>query len=253
MKEQKNYAVSCQACSLNALCIPYSLTDDEIDIVDALIKRKKPIQRNKLVFESGDKFSSLYAVRAGAVKTYSVDQEGNESVIGFYLPGEMFGMDAIYSGKHLNTAIAVENTYVCEIPYNRLEELSGQIKNLQSHMFRALSGVISSDQQLQVLLGKKTAEERFANFLLNLSNRYQKRRLSPILFRLPLSRSDIANYLGIAPETVSRVVRRLQVSEILLLDGNDVHILDLHRLCQSAHGRNKNRDEQNNHKYPLLK
>ena len=90
MKEQKNYAVSCQACSLNALCIPYSLTDDEIDIVDALIKRKKPIQRNKLVFESGDKFSSLYAVRAGAVKTYSVDQEGNESVIGFYLPGEMF-------------------------------------------------------------------------------------------------------------------------------------------------------------------
>jgi len=236
MKEQKSYAVSCQACSLNTLCIPHSLTDEEIDIVDTLVKRKNPIQRNRLVFERGDKFLSLYAVRAGAVKTYSVDQEGNESVIGFYLPGEMFGMDAIYSGKHPNTAMAVENAYVCEIPYNRLEELSGEIQNLQSHMFRTLSGVISSDQQLQVLLGKKTAEERFANFVLSLSNRYQKRRLSPTLFRLPMSRADIANYLGITPETVSRVIHRLQVSEILLLDGNDVQILDLHRLCQSAHG-----------------
>ncbi|MDA9366736.1 cyclic nucleotide-binding domain-containing protein, partial [Pseudomonadales bacterium] len=101
MDIQRKYTVSCQACSLNGLCMPHSLSEKEVEIVDAALKRSKPIQRNKTVFEAGDKFSSLYTVRSGAVKTFSVDREGDEHVIGFYLPGEMFGLDAINSGHHI--------------------------------------------------------------------------------------------------------------------------------------------------------
>jgi CRP/FNR family transcriptional regulator len=235
MNDHRKYVVSCRACSLNALCVPHSLTDKEIEIVDAAVKRSKPIQRNRTVFETGDKFVSLYAVRSGAIKTYSVDQEGDEHVIGFYLPGEMFGMDAINSGHHISSAKALETTAICEIPYNRLEELSSQIHNLQSHMYRLLSKEISQDQRLQLLLSKKTAEERIGNFLLDLSNRYQQRHLSPTAFRLPMARTDIGNYLGLAVETVSRIFTRLQKSQILRVEGKEVVILDHHRLCTISH------------------
>ena len=235
MNDQRKYVVSCQACSLNALCVPHSLTESEVAIVDAAVKRSKPIQRNKTVFEAGDKFASLYTVRSGAVKTYSVDQEGDEHVIGFYLPGEMFGLDAISSGQHISSAKALETTAICEIPYNRLEELSAQIHNLQTHMYKLLSHEISEDQQLQLLLSKKTAEERIGNFLLGLSSRYRLRHLSPTSFRLPMARTDIGNYLGLTVETVSRIFTRLQKSNILQVDGKEVRILDQHRLCAVAH------------------
>ncbi|MDB4151575.1 fumarate/nitrate reduction transcriptional regulator Fnr, partial [Pseudomonadales bacterium] len=204
------------------------------EIVDAALKRSKPIQRNKTVFEAGDKFSSLYTVRSGAVKTFSVDREGDEHVIGFYLPGEMFGLDAINSGHHISSAKALETTAVCEIPFNRLEELSRRIPSMQSHMYRLLSHEISEDQQLQLLLGKKTAEERIGSFLLGLSSRYRQRHLSPTSFRLPMARTDIGNYLGLAVETVSRIFTRLQKNDILKVDGKEVCILDHHRLCEIA-------------------
>ncbi|MCB1643851.1 MAG: fumarate/nitrate reduction transcriptional regulator Fnr [Pseudomonadales bacterium] len=234
MSDSHKYVVSCQACSLNALCVPHSLTEEEIELVDATVKRSKPVQRNKTVFESGDAFSSLYAVRSGAIKTYSVDEDGEEHVIGFYLPGEMFGMDAISRNVHISSAKALETTAICEIPYNRLEELSAKVHNLQSHMYRLLSREIADDQDLQLMLSKKTAEERIGNFLLNLSHRYQMRRLSPTTFRLPMARTDIGNYLGLAVETVSRIFTRLQKNQILKVDGKEVEILDHNRLCEIA-------------------
>jgi len=214
--------------------MPHSLSEKEVEIVDAALKRSKPIQRNKTVFEAGDKCSSLYTVRSGAVKTFSVDREGDEHVIGFYLPGEMFGLDAINSGHHISSAKALETTAVCEIPFNRLEELSRRIPSMQSHMYRLLSHEISEDQQLQLLLGKKTAEERIGSFLLGLSSRYRQRHLSPTSFRLPMARTDIGNYLGLAVETVSRIFTRLQKNDILKVDGKEVCILDHHRLCEIA-------------------
>jgi CRP/FNR family transcriptional regulator len=235
MSDHKKYVVSCRACTLNALCVPHSLTENEIDIVDAAVKRSKPIQRNRAVFEAGDKFISLFAVRSGAIKTFSVEQNGDEHVIGFYLPGEMFGMDAINSGQHISSAKALETTAVCEIPFNRLEELSSQISNLQHHMYRLLSKEISEDQRLHWLLSKKTAEERIGNFLLDLSNRYQQRHLSPTAFRLPMARTDIGNYLGLAVETVSRIFTRLQKSQILRVEGKEVEILDHQQLCVLSH------------------
>ena len=168
------------------------------------------------------------------MKTFSVDREGDEHVIGFYLPGEMFGLDAINSGHHISSAKALEISTFCEIPFNRLEELSRRIPSMQSHMYRLLSHEISEDQQLQLLLGKKTAEERIGSFLLGLSSRYRQRHLSPTSFRLPMARTDIGNYLGLAVETVSRIFTRLQKNDILKVDGKEVCILDHHRLCEIA-------------------
>jgi len=217
------------------ICVPQSLTPEEIDLVDSKVQRGRAVQRNKHVFEDGQKFTSLYAVRSGAIKAYSVDQNGEEQVIGFYLPGELFGLDAIHNDAYVCSAKALETSAVCELPYTQVTELSAKIHNLQAHMYKTLSKEINTDQQFHRLLSKKTAEERISTFLQNLSERYQRRKLSPTSFRLPMSRTDIGNYLGLAVETVSRVFTRLQQNGMLKVDGKELQILDLGKLCDIAH------------------
>lgn len=208
---------------------------EEMDIIDTMIKRAKPLHKNNRIFETGDPFNSVFAVRSGAFKSFSIDESGEEHVVGFFLPGELIGLDAIDGSTHENTVKALETSSSCEIPFHQIEKLSAKIPNLQRHMYRLLSREIREDQELQLLLGKKTAEERIGTFLLNLSQRYQQRHLSATLFRLPMARTDIANYLGLAVETVSRNITRLQTQGILKVEGKDVEILDHKRLHHVAH------------------
>jgi CRP/FNR family transcriptional regulator len=229
------FSVSCQDCKLNEMCLPHSLQEDEIRFVDETVKRGKPLQRNQHIFHSGADFKSIYAVRSGAVKTYTIDEDGEEHVIGFHLPGEIFGLDAIDSQKHVSSSKALETSAICEIPYTQIEALSHQIQSLQSHMYRLLSREIRDDQVLHLLLGKRTAEERIGSFLLNLSMRHKQRNLSASNFRLAMSRTDVGNYLGLAVETVSRIFTRLQEQNVLKVDGKDVEILDQHKLCDVSH------------------
>lgn len=228
------HVVSCQECALNALCIPHGLSFEEIDEINRVINRDRPIHRNDKVFEQGETFDALFAVRAGAIKVYTVRQSGEEQVLGFYLPGEVFGLDAIDQGKHQCTAKALETSSVCTIPYDRLRELSGKVGNLQTQMYKLLSREIRVEQNLQLLLGKMSAEERLSSFLLNLAIRYQQRKLSAVSFRLPMSRADIGNYLGLAVETVSRAFTRMQEQGIIRVEQREISIVDRHRLCQLA-------------------
>lgn len=206
----------------------------EIDEIDHTIQRGRPLHRHDTIFRAGDKFESIYAVRAGALKVFDMNQSGEEQVIGFYLPGEIFGLDAIDGGIHQCTAKALETSTVCEIPYDSLQMLSGKISSLQSQMYRLLSREIRSDQNLQLLLSKMSAEERLSSFLLNLAIRYQQRKLSPASFRLPMSRADIGNYLGLAVETVSRAFTRMQEQGVIHVDQREVRIVDRQQLCRLA-------------------
>lgn len=228
------HVVTCRECSLNALCIPHGLSMGEIDEIDNLIHRGRPLHRHDTVFEVGDRFESIFAVRAGALKVFVMNQSGEEQVIGFYLPGEIFGLDAIDDGMHQCSAKALETSTVCEIPYSSLQMLSGKISSLQTQMYRLLSREIRHDQNLQLLLSKMSAEERLSSFLLNLAIRYQQRKLSPVSFRLPMSRADIGNYLGLAVETVSRAFTRMQEHGIIHVEQREVRIMDRKQLCQLA-------------------
>lgn len=228
------HVVTCRECALNALCIPHGMSFEEIDRINGMIERGRPLHRNDLVFEQGEPFGAIYAVRAGAVKVFSVSPQGEEQVIGFYLPGEIFGLDAIDENTHQCTAKALETSTICEIPYDRLQGLSHEIPKLQTQMYRLLSREIRQDQNLQLLLGKMSAEERLSSFLLNLAVRYQQRKLSPSSFRLPMSRADIGNYLGLAVETVSRAFTRMQENGVIEVDQREVRIVNRQDLCRLA-------------------
>ena len=209
----------------------------DIDKVDNIIKRSRPIQAGEHIYRTGDGFTSIFAVRSGSIKTYLLDDDGVEQVTGFYMPGEILGFDGIGTEKHGCNVMAMETSTVCEIPFERIEELSLQIPVLQRHFFQLISQQIEADHQMMLTLSKKNAEGRVATLLLSLSRRFGRRNLSPNSLRLPMYRMDIGNFLGLTIETVSRTFSRLQKEGLIKVDGREIHINDheqLQSICHAA-------------------
>ena len=131
-----NPAVSCNNCRLSGICLPLALESDEIVRLDNIVQRGRPLQKSHYLFREGDVFTSVYAVRSGAVKTYSITDAGDEQVTGFYFPGEVVGLDGIGQNRYASSAVALEVSAICEIPFAQIEDLSGQLPNLQRHFFK---------------------------------------------------------------------------------------------------------------------
>lgn len=222
----------CNECSLSKLCLPIAVNQEEIERLEDIIKQGRILNRGDYTFKQGTPFTSCFAVRSGAIKTYSLSEEGEEQVNGFYLPGEIIGLDSINTNSYSCSAKALERTSVCEIPLDKLESLATQIPTLQHHFFQLMSREIQESRQLSMLLSKNTAEERIASLLLNLSSRFKRRKLSNTDFRLPMPRNDIGNYLGLAVETVSRVFTRFQSKGYITVQGREVTINDMEALQQ---------------------
>ena len=223
-------AVSCSSCCLQAVCLPCGLTPDKLPEVDELTRVKRKVPRGSALYRSGDNFDSLYAVRSGSFKSVGISRAGQEKVTGLHLPGEMMGLDAINSRIHGYDAIALEDSEVCVVPFTRLTQLAMRLPELQGQLLRILSGDISRDQGLMLLLGGMDAEQRLVAFLLSLSRRYQKLGYAATRFSLRMTREEIGSYLGLTLETVSRLFSRLQREGLISAHQRDVELKDLPRL-----------------------
>ena len=146
---------SCSDCNLKGLCLPLAMDIKDIDKIDEIIKRNRPIQAGEHIYRSGDSFNSIFAVRSGSVKTYLLDDNGVEQVTGFYLPGEILGFDGIDTDTHVSNVVTMETSTVCEIPFDKIEDLSFQVPKLQRHFFQLMSRQIESDHQMMMTLSKK--------------------------------------------------------------------------------------------------
>ncbi|HIP53163.1 MAG TPA: fumarate/nitrate reduction transcriptional regulator Fnr [Chromatiales bacterium] len=233
----ENLKVACKNCSLVTLCLPMGLTPEDVERLDAIVKRSRPLHRGDILFQAGARFRSLYVVKTGSVKTYAPSEEGGEQVLGFHLPGEIIGLDAIQAEEHTCSAKVLETSAICEIPFRHLEELSLTIPSLQHQMYRLLSKEIGQEGDMLMLLGKRNAEERLASFLLSLSGRFKKRGLSPTDFYLSMSRHEIGSYLGLAVETVSRLFTRFQEESLLAAERKHIQLLDMKGLGAIASGQ----------------
>ena len=231
--------INCGDCRLSDLCLPISLLRNDINQLDQIVQRGRPLQKSDKLYLAGELFRSVFAVRSGAFKTVSLSADGIEQITGFYLPGEILGIDGIATQAHTNTAVALETSSVCNIPFNRLEELSLKIPNLQRRFLQLMGKEITSDQKLMGLLNKNSADEKIAFFLLSISQRNAQRGLAPTQLHLPMSRTDIGNYLGLTVETVSRVFTRLHKSELIKLDKKHVILNDLQQLKKLLTGESK--------------
>lgn len=220
----------CAECSLRQLCLPVGIPTYDFDKVDRFVKQRRVLARGEALFDAGDAFRSLFVVRSGSLKSFIVSHQGEEQVVGFHLPGEFTGMDAVATGHHGCTTQALETTNVCEIPFIQLEQLAHEIPTVQHQLFRIMSKEIMQHEQMMMSLGRSTAEQRFAAFLMGLSSRFQERGFSPREFQLSMSRRDIANYLGLALETVSRFFSHFQRQGWLVVERKHVILKDMNAI-----------------------
>jgi CRP/FNR family transcriptional regulator len=241
---------NCQNCSLLQLCLPMGLAEGDLEKLDSIIQRRKPVQKGEFLYHMGDPFKAVYAVRSGSFKTFTINAEGQEQIVGFYLPGELMGMDAINANQHICSAKALETTSVCEIPYERLEQLSLEISGLQHHLLSMMSREIQHDQCKLMMVAKLPAEGRVANFIINLSERFKTRGYAANDFNLSMSRNDIANLLGLAVETISRILTNFQEQGILSVERKHIEVLDiqqLRRISSQCPSISQNSDDNTSH------
>jgi len=192
-----------------------------------LVAHVGPFPEGAHIFREGDHFDAIAAVRAGTVKTYVTDSEGREQVQGFFLPGEVIGLNAISSARYPCNAIALDPVMLCKFSFPDIAALATRMPGLQQQLFKLLSQDIG---KAALLAGNYTADERLAAFLVSLSRRYAARGFSARRFRLTMTRTDIANYLRLASESVSRGFRRLQDTGLVVVDRREIELLDPARL-----------------------
>lgn len=225
---------ACASCSLADLCLPVALAPDDVDRLDSIVQRRRPLAKGTSLYQAGRPFSAIYAVRTGSLKSTTLAQDGEEQITAFHLPGELLGLDAISFGEHPSTSIALETTSVCEIPFTELEMLSEKIPGLQRQLLRIMSKEIFNEHEMLQALARRTAEQRLAIMLLSMGDRFGRRGLSSTRFRLPMSRHDLSNYLGLAPETTSRLFKRFVDQGLISASGREIELADMDALREMS-------------------
>jgi CRP/FNR family transcriptional regulator len=230
---------ACSQCNLRELCLPFGLSEQEIDRLDRLIGARRRIKRGQGLYRSGEPFEAIYAIRSGFFKTDVLLEDGRDQVTGFQMAGEILGMDGISGETHTCNAVALEDSEVCVIPFADLEVLSRDVEALQRHFHKVMSREIVRDHGVMMLLGTMRAEERLAAFLLNLSQRFTARGYSPAEFHLRMTREEIGSYLGLKLETVSRAFSHFQDAGYISVQQKHIRLLDiqgLRHLISHQHG-----------------
>ena len=204
----------CSTCAFSQACLSQGMDKSALMDLHMLVEHVGPLHAGEHVFREGDPFEAIAAVRAGTVKTYMIDRDGHEHVLGFHLPGELFGLDAIGSGKHRCEAIALGEARVCELPFATLSTVAAQLPSLQRQLLRVMGQSADRDHDHVDVLSRRLAARGF----------------SPDRFQLTMARTDIANYLRLAPETISRVLKRFQDDGLLKVDRRELELLGRDRL-----------------------
>ena len=233
------HAQSCSSCNLRELCLPVGLTPEDLDKVDQLLSGRRRIKRGDSLFRAGESFANLYAVRFGFFKTTTAAPDGREQVTGFQMVGEILGLDGIVHNHHTCDAIALEDAEVCVLPFDRIEEISREVSQLQTNVHRIMSREIVRDQGVMMMLGNMRAEERLAAFILNLIQRLRDRGFSSKEMQLRMTREEIGSYLGMKLETVSRAFSRFVADGIITVKQRHISILNEDALRRLAMSQNE--------------
>ncbi len=221
--------VTCRNCGLSELCIPRGLYQKDIERIGHIVGRKKTLRKGEYIYHKGDKFRGILAIKAGTAKLVTMDLAGNEFLTGYLLPGELLGFDALADGRHSYSAVALETLSYCEMPADQLDSLCLEVPNLLRELFRHVGQSLAAETERNVL-SRRTADERVAGFLLDLSDRLAKRGFSGTDFKIGLTRQDIGNYLGLALETVSRILTNLESLGLIKVQQKQIHIAEKDRL-----------------------
>ena len=221
------FTTTCTNCNLRELCPPCcGLTHAQMERSERVGFHRVRVRRGEYLYRSGERFTSLYAVRRGFFKCTALLDNGRDQVTGFALTGEVFGTDGIGQESYTCNAVALEPSEVCIIPYSGLQNFAHAIPELQRQIHKLLSREIVREHGVMLLLGSMNAEERLAVFLLSLSRRYAAHGYSATELHLRMTREEIGSYLGLTLETVSRTFSKFQDEGLVEVRQKHVLIAD---------------------------
>ena len=241
MTPSPSIQVTCSNCNLRELCMPVGLDAEQMQRVEEVVATRRKIKRGGMLFQNGEAFTSLYAIRTGFFKTCVATEDGRYQVTGFQMAGEIVGLDGIVTNHHSCDAIALENAEVCVMPFNRLEEISREVTALQSHVHKVMSREIVREHSVMLLLGSMRAEERLAAFILNLVQRLHARGFSSSELILRMTREEIGSYLGLKLETVSRTFSKFVEDGMVEVKQRHVRLINPDALQRLVNASRENR------------
>ena len=226
---------ACFGCDARATAVCGVLDQGALAKMRALGGTQR-LKTGEALFHEGDAARQVYTLTRGALKLYKLLPDGRRQVTGFMFPGDFLGITI--EDEHAFTAESLDDAQLCRFPRSRFDEFVGTHPKMERELYRMAAHELAAAQQQMVLLGRKTAAERLASFFLALLQRSEAATgASHRFIELPMSRSDVADYLGLTKETVSRVLALLKRKRLIRLQALDVvEVLDRPGLAHLAEG-----------------
>lgn len=222
-KSRASLNIHCMLCPVSQLCLPGHLEVNEIEQINTVIQKIKFVAKGEHIFHAEEPMHNLYAVRSGSCKDYWLDENGNERIDNFYFPGDIVGIESIPQQKHIYSLSALEDSQLCIIPLEGLYELMQKSEHVLKRIMTIVGYKMQNDRHVHITTN---ANQRVADFILNILYRLQEREGYHQQLILPMSQLDISNYLGMAHETVNRVLRKFHREKIINIENKNIHILD---------------------------
>lgn len=226
---------ACRFCHARNLCMSSCLSDGDLQRFKDIVGHRAPMAKGERLFMAGEDIKSIFVLHSGSVKSYVESEDGDNQITGFYLPGDVIGIHGIDNKRHSDTVEALETSSVCELQFNNIEEICTAFPALHKQLMRFIFTEMEHDQEMMLVLGKMSSERRMAYFLLEISQRLRQHGLSDTHLHLSMTRNDIANHLGLAVETVSRILTRLQKAGVIEVDRKSIIIHERSHLKNIYH------------------
>jgi len=225
----KKHQTNCRRCPFKPGCIPRDLEGEQLaQFEQQVVHMHQPLKANRALISQGDRMDALYALRVGSMKAIINEADGSEHVMGFRFPGAAIGLAEPEQERWSRTFIALEDSWLCRIPFTIVGD------ETRRQLIRLMSAHLRHEYASHLSMLEKNAEHRIAQFLIEISNNFSARGYSAAKFHLPMSYLDIANYLGLRNESLSRSMRKLQKNGLLDKTGRFIHILDLEAIHELA-------------------
>lgn len=226
-KVMATHEQNCANCRLATYCFPPGLNESHLHLLDNLVDKQKLYHRGDFIYKSREHFSHIYIIRSGTVKTYKENTQGDVTITGFCYPGEILGFNAIAANQYQENAVVLDTVSVCALRYNELEALSREFPCFQKQLVNLMSEKLSTHT---VMNYSSSAESKVAYFLISISTKMKNYGTTGLNFHLSMSREDIAKHLGLASETVSRILSKFQINHLVEFSKKSVILKDLFRL-----------------------
>ena len=222
--------VACDACKLSPICNPVDVGGHSYDFTGHMVHRRHFFKKGTFIFSQGEPAELVYAISAGTVKLIA-EVKDSRRVVDFRIPGELVDISSLIEGVHTYSAQALEDIYLCEIGKETLVDIASQIPQVQGRLMNVVNKELASIQKSALFLhGNVNAEEKIAAFVLNLAWRYSLSGYLAESFKLTMTRTDIADYLGLSKETVIRLFKKLEQAELLKVEGKQLTIKNMDNL-----------------------